>query len=152
MTEQNNSQRGLRFLVIGAALVIIIGGINQAQSVLVSFLVAVFLAILAAPPVLWLQRKRVPSGVAVLLVVTGMIIVLLIIVGLVGTSLNGFINAMPSYQQRIQEQVSTLKALLAKNGIWVTDKMLLENINPGEVMRLAVGMLGGLALRYRTLS
>ncbi len=42
MIEQNNSQQGIRFLVIAAALVIIVWGINQAQSVLVSFLVAVF--------------------------------------------------------------------------------------------------------------
>ncbi len=144
MTGQSNSQRGIRFLVIAAALVIIIWGINQAQSVLVSFLVAVFLAVIGTPPVLWLERKRIPSVVAVLIVVTGMIIVLLIVGGLVGTSLNGFIDALPSYQQRIQEQVSSLKALLAKKGMRLTDKMLLEYINPGAVMRLAVSMLGGL--------
>ena len=76
MTEQINSQRGIRFLVIAAALVIIIGGINLAQSVLVSFLVAVFLAMLGTPPVLWLERKRIPSIVAVLIVMTGMVIIL----------------------------------------------------------------------------
>jgi AI-2 transport protein TqsA len=144
MTEQSNSQRGIRFLVIAAALVIIIGGINQAQSVLVSFLVAVFLAMLGTPPVLWLERKRIPSVVAVLLVVTGMIVVLLFVGGLVGTSLNSFIDALPSYQQRIQEQISVLKSLLVKKGIRVTDKMLLEYVNPGALMKLAVGMLGGL--------
>ena len=95
-----------------------------------SFLVAVFLAMLGTPPVLWLERKRIPSVVAVLIVVTGMIAVLLIVGGLVGTSLNNFIDALPSYQQRIQEQVSALKALLATKGIRVTDKMLLEYINP----------------------
>ena len=42
MTVKNDPDRGIRFLVVAAALVIIIGGINQAQSVLVSFLVAVF--------------------------------------------------------------------------------------------------------------
>ena len=144
MTEQSNSQRGIRFLVIAAALVIIIGGINQAQSVLVSFLVAVFLAMLGTPPVLWLERKRIPSVVAVLLVVTGMIVVLLVVGGLVGTSLNGFIDALPSYQQRIQEQISVLKSLLVKKGIRVTDKMLFEYVNPGALMKLAIGMLGGL--------
>ena len=144
MTEQSNSQRGIRFLVTAAALVIIIGGINQAQSVLVSFLVAVFLAVLGTPPVLWLERKRIPSVVAVLLVVTGMIGILLIVGGLVGTSLNNFIEALPSYQQRIQEQVSSLKTLLAKKGFRITDKMLFEYINPSAVMRMAVGMLGGL--------
>jgi len=66
MTEQNNPDRGIRFLVIAAALVIIIGGINQAQSVLVSFLVAIFFAIIGTPPVLWLDRKRISSAVALL--------------------------------------------------------------------------------------
>jgi predicted PurR-regulated permease PerM len=131
-------------LVIAAALVIIIEGINQAQSVLVSSLVAVFLAVLGTPPVLWLERKRVPPVVAVLIVVTGMVAVLLIAGGLVGTSLNDFVGALPSYQQRAQEQVSSLKGLLARKGILVTDKMQLEYINPSAVMRLAVGMLGGL--------
>jgi predicted PurR-regulated permease PerM len=144
MPEQSNSQRGLRFLVIAAALVIIIGGIYQAQSVLVSFLLAVFLAMLGTPPVLWLERKRIPTVVAVLLVVTGMIAVLLVAGGLVGTSLNSFVDALPSYQQRIQEHVSALKALLAMKGIRVTDKMLFEYVNPSAVMRLVVGMLGGL--------
>ena len=144
MTEESDSHRGTRLLVIAAALVIIIGGINQAQSVLVSFLIAVFLAMLGTPPVLWLERKHIPSVVTVLIVVTGMVTVLLVVGGLVGASLNSFIDALPSYQQRIQEQVSSLKVLLAKKGIRVTDKMLLEYVNPGAVMRLTVGMLGGL--------
>ena len=143
MTERSSLQ-GIRFLFIAAALVIIIWGINQAQSVLVSFLVAVFLALLGTPPVLWLERKRLPSVVAVAIVVTGMITVLLIVGGLVGTSLNNFVDALPSYQQRMQEQILALKALLAKKGIRVTDKMLFEYINPGSLMRLTVGMLGGL--------
>jgi predicted PurR-regulated permease PerM len=83
MTEQSNSQQGIRFLVIAAALVIILMGINQAQSVLVSFLVAIFFAIIGTPPVLWLQRKRIPSIVAVLLVVSGMITILLIVVNFI---------------------------------------------------------------------
>jgi len=55
MTKQSDSQRGIRFLVITAALVIIIGGINQAEAVLASFLVAVFLAVIGTPPVLCLS-------------------------------------------------------------------------------------------------
>jgi AI-2 transport protein TqsA len=144
MNEQISSQRGFRFLISAAALVIIIGGINQAQSVLVSFLFAVFLAMLGTPPVLWLERKRIPSIVAVLIVVTGMVIILLIVAGFVGTSLNNFLDALPSYQKRIHEQVSELKALLATKGMRLTDKMLLEYTNPGAVMKLVINMLGGL--------
>ena len=139
MSEQSNSQRGIRFLIIVAALVIIIAGINQAQSVLVSILVAVFLAMLGTPPVIWFERRRIPTVIAVLIVVTGMIAVLLIVGGLVATSLNNFVDALPTYHQRIQEEVSAFRALLATKGVRVTDKVLLEYVNPDVVMKLTLG-------------
>jgi predicted PurR-regulated permease PerM len=144
MTEQSHIYRGTRVLVIIAALVIIIGGVNQAQPVLVMFLVSIFLAVIGTPLVLWLERKRIPSVVAVLTVVAGMIILLLMIGTVVGTSLNSFSDALPFYQTRIQEKVAVLKALLAKKGIGVTDKVLLEYVNPVKVMSLTAGMVAGL--------
>ncbi len=144
MTVKSDPDRGIRFLVIAAALVIIIGGINQAQSVLVSFLVAVFLAVIGTPPVLWLERKRIPSVVAVLLVVAGMITILLVIGAIVGTSINSFYAELPVYQTRLQEQVSAFQAFLATKGIRGTDKILLEYINPGAVMSLTASLLAGL--------
>lgn len=144
MTEQNNSQQGIRFLVIAAALVIIIGGINQAQSVLVSFLVAVFFAIIGTPPVLWLERKRIPSVVAVLLVVAGMITILLIVGAIVSASINSFYTELPVYQTRLQEQVSAFQSFLATKGIRGMDKVLLGFVNPGAVMSLTARLLAGL--------
>jgi predicted PurR-regulated permease PerM len=143
MTEQGNFSRGSRFLMIAAAFVIIIWGINLAQSALASFLVAVFLAVIGTPPVLWLERKRVPSLVAVLLVVAGMIAILMIIGGLVGTSLSNFTGDLPSYQQRIQKEVLALDALLVKKGIPAMEKILLEYVNPGGVMNLTARLLAG---------
>jgi len=148
MTEQNNSQQGIRFLVIAAALVIIIGGINQAQSVLVSFLVAVFLAMLGTPPVLWLERKRIPSVVAVLLVVAGMITILLIVGAIVGASISSFYTELPVYQTRLQDQVSAFQSFLATKGIRGMDKVLLGYINPAAVMSLTASLLAGLGSAF----
>jgi AI-2 transport protein TqsA len=144
MTSQNDLQRGFRFLVIAAALVIIIWGINQAEPVLASFLVAIFLAVIGTPPVLWLQRKRVPSIAAVLIVVAGMITVMLIIGVVVGTSINGFSAALPGYQTRLREEVSALNALLTSHRIRGIDKVLLGYVKPEELMKLTAGMLAGL--------
>ncbi len=144
MTEQSGFPRGMRFLIIAAALVIIIGGINQAQSVLVAFLIALFLATLGTPPVLWLARKRIPSVVAVLLVVAGMIAVLLITGAIVGASINSFYTELPVYQTRLQEHVTAFHAFLATKGIPGTDKILLEYINPAAVMNLTARLLAGL--------
>ena len=144
MTKQSDSQRGIRFLVIAAALVIIIGGINQAEAVLASFLVAVFLAVIGTPPVLWLERKRVPSIAAVLIVVAGMITIMLMIGVFVGTSINSFSAALPGYQTRLREEVSALNALLTSHSIRGIDKILLGYVKPEEVMKLTAGMLTGL--------
>jgi predicted PurR-regulated permease PerM len=146
MTEQSHLYRGTRVLVIAAALVIIIGGVNQAQSVLVSFLVAVFLAVIGTPPVLWLERKRIPSVVAVLLVVSGMVTILLMIGAVVGASLNSFYAELPVYQARLQEHVSIFQVFLATKGIRGMDKILLGYVNPGAVMSLTARMLAELGL------
>lgn len=143
MKEPADLPRGMSFLVAAAALVIIIGGVNQARSVLVSVLVAVFLAMLATPPLLWLERKRVPSVAAVLLVVAGMVAILLGVGAIVGASISGFSAELPGYQARIQTDVADLQALLANRGIRGVDRVLLGYLNPGSVMNLTARLLAG---------
>lgn len=143
MSEQGGFPRGTRILVIAAALVIIIGGVNQARSVLVSVLVAIFLAMLATPPLLWLERKRVPAVAAVLLVVAVMIAILLGVGAIVGASITGFSDELPGYQARIQADIADLHALLASRGIRGVDRVLLGYLNPGSVMNLTARLLAG---------
>jgi predicted PurR-regulated permease PerM len=71
-----------------------------------------------------------------------MITLLLVIGGVVGASLSTFSDALPFYQKRLQEQVFALKPLLASKHIVVTDKVLLEYLNPGPIIGLVVGLLG----------
>jgi predicted PurR-regulated permease PerM len=144
MNEPRDSQRGFRFLVIAAASVIIIAGINQAQSVLVSFLVAVFLALLGTPLMLWLERKRIPSLIAVLLVVAIMVAVLVVVGGIVGASINSFYTNSPSYQARLQDQLAEFQSYLALKGIRGMDKILLGIVNPGAVLSMTARLFAGL--------
>jgi AI-2 transport protein TqsA len=144
MNDQSHFYRGTRILIIIAALVIIIRGINQAQSVLVMFFVSIYLAVIGMPIVVWLERKRIPSVVAVLTVMAGMITILLMIGAVVGTSLKSFSDALPFYQTSIHEKISVFKTVLAKKGISITDKVLLDYLNPVKVMSLTAGMVGRL--------
>lgn len=146
MADQSQPLTGTRFLVIAAALVVIIYGVNQAQSVVALFLVSVFLAMIGTPPVLWMARKRVPTLLAVMIVMACMIVLLLVISGVVGASLSNFADALPFYQKRLHEQVLALKALLATKHIIVTTKVLQEYLNPGSVMSLAGGLFTGMGL------
>ena len=139
------SQSAIRFLVIVAALVIIVAGINLAQSIIVLSLVSVFLALIGTPPVIWLEQKRMPSFIAVIIVISVMIIILLLIGVLVGASLKSFSNALPFYHLRIQEQITAFETFLTSKGITGSDKVLVKYFNPESVMNLTAIFLTGLS-------
>jgi predicted PurR-regulated permease PerM len=144
MINKTASQSGMSFLVITASLIIIIWAIIQAQSILVLMLVALFLAVLGAPLVLWLKERRIPSVIAVLAVLACMVIALLMIGGVIATSMASFSNSLPFYQQRIQEEIHTARDFFASKGIVIKDNAILEYFNLGAVMSLTAGLLTGL--------
>ena len=67
MSDASGSGSLTRLLMGAAALVLVFQGISDAQSVLASFLVSVFFAVLAMPSVLWLRRRGLPVTPAVFL-------------------------------------------------------------------------------------
>ncbi|PKL40199.1 MAG: hypothetical protein CVV41_20540 [Candidatus Riflebacteria bacterium HGW-Riflebacteria-1] len=144
MNIEGRVDRGFRLLIGSAALLIILQGINQAQSILASILIAVFFAILGTPPVLWLQRKRVPTFVAVIMVMLGMFVVLVGLGVFVGAAINNFITELPAYQDRLQIQITEFQAWLAGKGIRGVDKVLLGIANPAALMGLTGNLLARL--------
>ena len=145
MVEQINSSRGMRILIGAAALVIIIAGVNLAQSVVVLFLVSFFLALLGTPLVLWLKRKHIPSVFAVLIVMAGMVVILLLIGVQIGTSFSSFSDDLPLLQSRIREQVVGLIVMLKSKGIVVQESFFLDYVNPETIMNLTADLLTGLS-------
>ncbi|MEO8230967.1 MAG: AI-2E family transporter [Ignavibacteriota bacterium] len=145
MSEQINLSSGMRVLVGAAALVIIIAGIYLAQSIVVLFLISFFIALLSIPSVLWLKKKHIPSGFAVLFVMIVLVAIILLIGAQIGSSFSGFIGELPVLQARIQEQILELTSLLKSKGIAVNKKFFLEYINPEVIMKLTASFLSGLS-------
>jgi predicted PurR-regulated permease PerM len=146
MSEQSKTSRGLHILISAAAIVIIIAGVNLAQSVIVLFIISIFLALIGTPAVLWLERKHIASFISVTIVVFIMIFILLMIGALVGTSLKSFSDSIPFYQMRIQEQITAFEALLTNIGITTSnDRSLIKYINPESLMNLTTGLLSSVS-------
>lgn len=141
----NDPYRVVKVLISVAAIVIIIAGINLAQSIVVLFLVSVFLASLGIPPLLWLKGKHVPSILAVFIVMASMIIIILLIGVQIGTSFSSFLTELPSLQSRIREQVSELSILISSKDFIVKEKYFLEYVNPESIMKLTASFLSGLS-------
>lgn len=141
--DTNTSFKVVRVLMGIAAIVIIIAGINLAQSIVVLFLVSVFLASLGIPPLLWLKEKHIPSIFAVFIVMAGMIIIILLIGAQIGTSFSSFLTELPSLQSRIREQVTELTAFISSKDFVVKEKYFLEYVNPESIMKLTANLLSG---------
>jgi predicted PurR-regulated permease PerM len=95
--------------------------------------------------VLWLKQKKIPSVMAVLIVISVMIIIIILIGAQLGTSINSFLYELPLLQERISEQVTDFSNLLRSKGFSGTEKILLDYINPAAIMKLTGGLLSSLS-------
>ncbi len=160
MTGTNDRSRGgAHFLVMAAATIIVIGGIRFAGPLLIPFVLAAFLAILCLPAVALLTRYRVPTVLAVLIVVLVLGGVLSGVGAIVGGSVNQFTAAVPKYEERVDQ-------LWASVEVWIEELPFeilpfessrdqsvrpLEMINPGQLMGfLGTSLKGVLAALQNT--
>jgi AI-2 transport protein TqsA len=134
-----------RFLLTAAAAVIVIAGLRAAQSLIIPFLVAVFLSIICSPAVGWLQRRRVPKLLAIVLVVLVLMGVLASIGALVGGSVNDFIDSVPTYQARLNSLVDSWSERLEQYDIDLPSLEVKDYVNPGGLITLLGTGLKGLA-------
>lgn len=116
---------------------------RAAESVLIPFLLAVFIAVIFAPPLFWLRRKGIPQWVALIIIVSGIVSLGVVLAALLGTSVDGFSETIPLYQQRLNALTTRALDGLASHGIDVPRSLFLERFDPGAAMQLAASMLAG---------
>jgi AI-2 transport protein TqsA len=139
-----NTNKGSAVVSV-AAVIVIIYGMQMAKVFLVPFLIAVFLALITVRPMLWLQQKRVPSFLAALLIVTGILLIFAILGTILGSSIAEFTAALPGYQAQLDVIVDGVLDFVVKhlNGDESIGS-LGEMIDPGWAMGLVATILNSL--------
>ncbi len=133
----------LKVLLVGAAFVVIVAGMRAAEAILVPFLLSIFIAVITTPFLFWLQRLRVPSMVAVILII-GVIVALVVGLGiLISSSLDDFLSNLPIYELRLRDELVLVLNWLQNFGIEISRDALLEYFDPGKAMQLAGTTLKG---------
>ena len=133
-----------RALLAAAAFVVVVAGLKAASALVVPFLLAAFIAIICAPLLLWMQRKGLPAGVAVLLIILLLAVLLFLLALFVGSSLSDFRQSLPSYEARLKGQTSTLWEWLETRGVHVSGDVLARQLDTGRLMKVVGNMLSGL--------
>jgi AI-2 transport protein TqsA len=128
-------------LVTMAALVIVLAAIRSAPDLILPFLLAVFISIIANAPISWLGRMGVPGGMSILIVIVVMILVLFGATMVLTASIQDFSNNLPVYQASLETSFANIKPTLARIGITVPDTGPASLIDPSVAMSLANSLL-----------
>jgi len=144
MRAEGGFSSAARFLVVAGAFVVVVAGMSAAASLVTPFLLAGFIAIIAAPPMFYLVHRGAPTWLALLAVSAVIIAIGCLIVALVSGSLSAFTTNLPDYQARLQSLTLQLVAWLKGTGIDVPREALTTYLDAGKAMKMAGVLLGGL--------
>lgn len=117
-----------------AAFLIILAGMKLGQSFLNPLLMALFITIICAQPVFWLKEKNVSSGLAVLIVIIGLLAIYTGLNLLVGSSLSLFIRDASKHSESLKELTESAGAFFSERGINIAVFGGEGSMDPAKVM------------------
>lgn len=144
VSEENLKNVSYRVLIGLAAFIIVVAGMRSAQDMIVPFLLAVFISIISTPLLTGLQKRGLPTSLALLVAIIAVLAVVVAIAAIVGGSLDGFTRELPVYQEKLTQQTGRLVNWLSQFGIGISKQTFQDYLNPGSAMVLASSLLKGL--------
>ena len=133
-----------KILLTTAACVIVVAGMRDAQSLLVPLLLSGYIDIIATPALFFLKQHRIPTGIALLLVILTIIGAGMLLGVLVGSSIDDFSAQLPQYQEKLRGQTSSLLQWLTSLGIPLPEPAFSKFVDPGKAMKMAAQGLNSL--------
>lgn len=130
-------------LIAGACLVIIVAGIKAASGVIVPILLAVFISIMCKGPFAWLKNRKVPSLLAVMIIISFITAAFIALCTYIGVSINEFLQGVPVYQARIQALLDGITSWFLRYGIHIPPRVV-DYLDPSSIIQIFANILGGL--------
>ncbi|MDJ0848689.1 MAG: AI-2E family transporter [Myxococcota bacterium] len=117
MVSEGARAQPLSPLLGAACFVVLVAGLKAAASLVVPFLLALFVAIICSPALFALRERGLPRWLALTLVIsaTGTLFGMLVLA--LGTSVTGFTQALPGYQEQLRTLVDGAAARLHELGM-----------------------------------
>jgi predicted PurR-regulated permease PerM len=120
----------LKVLLGLASFVVIVAGMKAAAGLLVPFLLALFLAIISAPAMFWLQQKGIRPIVSILIVTLLLLAVGLLLGSVLARSIPPLVQSLPEYSAKLQQEMADLVAWIQSKGIHIDSAQVMQSIKP----------------------
>jgi len=112
------------------------------QTILLPIILALFISIICAQPILWLDKKKVPYTLAVLIVLGSAGLLLLLFGGIIGNSLASFTRDAPKYEENLREIATSTVDYLNNMGASFDTDQLIRMADPGKILNFTAGAVG----------
>jgi AI-2 transport protein TqsA len=133
----------LRVMLFLAATVVVLVGMRLGSSILSPILFAVVLSLLFSPIYSWLRRHRVPTPLALVLMLAGLTVLFGGIFLLLGVSITRFSGDIGSYTGQLNGQLANFQQLAKSLGLSNVD--IRDAVKPSALTGAIGAVLGGLA-------
>lgn len=130
-------------LVTVAALVIIFAGIIYAKSVITPFLLALFISIICAQPIDWLEKKKIHRTAALIIVILGLVMLFAVFIFLIGGTLSSFTSNVGDYETSLSEMGDSLIVFLNDHGVKMSAEQLSGIIQPAKILQITANAVNG---------
>ncbi len=142
-TDQNT---GAKFLFSLACVVVIVYGLRFAAPILLPSALALFLAVLSLPMMIWLRNHHVPKTSAILIPVLVNVAVVGLLITIASSSVTELQRQLPTYLNTLtQLQASWVEALETRTDVVIGDYLTTELVDPGAILAFARDALGRIA-------
>lgn len=131
-------------VIIFAAVIIVFAGIKSSASIIVPFLLSLFIAIILMPMLNFLIAKKIPMAFAMLLVVAFLVLIFSLFGIIIGHATNDFMGNLSAYETHLRERLEGVFEWLHAHGIALPEKNLLKMLDPGALFTYMTGALKGL--------
>jgi len=116
-----------------AALIIIFAGIIYAKVIIAPILLALFISIICIQPITWLEKKRVPKWIAIIIVILGLILIFFGFISLIGGTLSFFLSNVSKYESTITAISNSTIQFLNDNGFNIPEDQISKLIQPERI-------------------
>ncbi|HEY5125092.1 MAG TPA: AI-2E family transporter [Ignavibacteria bacterium] len=127
-----------------AALLIIFAGVIYAKSIITPFLLALFMSIICEKPISWLEKKKTPRWLALIIVMLGLIVLFSGFSLLIGETLSSFSGNLSKYESTLTTISNSFIQFLNEKGLNIPQDQISNLVQPAKILSFTASALNKL--------
>jgi predicted PurR-regulated permease PerM len=122
-----------------AALIIILAGAMYAKTIIAPFLLALFISIICIQPITWLEKKRIPRWIAIIVIILGLVSLFFGFSSLIGGTLSFFLSNVSKYETTVTTISKSVIQFLNDKGLKIPEDQISSLIQPAKILEFTSG-------------